>query len=440
MDNPRQLALDLLGRVATSESYINLLLPKELAKRDWNDADKGLVQELSYGALRWQLQYDQIIDHFTAGKTLSQNLRSAIQLGLHQLFRMRIPTHAAINETVDLVKRFENSAAGLANAVLRNADRAGLDPLLETITQGKDRFSKLSIIHSHPLWIITGMQSALELDNRGDQLEDLLIANNEVPGVNLVALTEDAAKRLVDSGVERGSASPRGFLAKGNLTEVLSDRDVRVQDQGSQLVALAFASIAPKESSWLDMCSGPGGKSAVLERQIGKTGLLTCYEPNAKRAKLVQNALLPNGTSVVLTARGQDAPEMAFEAILLDAPCAGLGSLRRKPESRWSKTPEQLPELTKLQAELIDAAVRALKPGGHLMYATCSPLVIETNAQIRAALDRHSELELIDLYPILKQLAPDLALNENRKTVQLWPHLHKTDAMFMALLRKREES
>lgn len=439
MDSPRQLALDLLGRVATSESYINLLLPKELAKRDWNDADKGLVQELAYGVLRWKLQYDLIIDHFTAGKTLSHTLRSAIQLGLHQLFRMRIPTHAAINESVDLVKGFENSAAGLANAVLRNAERAGLDTLVTTLCEGKDQASQLSIKYSHPLWIVSGMKSALDLDSRGEQLEELLAANNEVPVVNLVALTDEAADRLDAEGVERGDSSPRGFLAKGNLTEVLSDSEVRVQDQGSQLVALAFAAVAPKGTRWLDMCSGPGGKSAVLERQIGPEGQLTCYEPNKKRAKLVQNALLPSGKSVVEVKRGQDAPADSFEAVLLDAPCAGLGSLRRKPESRWSKAPEQLPGLTKLQAELIDSSVSSLKPGGILFYATCSPLVIETNAQIQAALDRHKNLELVDLVPVVKKLAPNLALNEARKTVQLWPHLHKTDAMFMAMLRKKEE-
>ena len=161
MINARQIALELLNRVRASESYINLLLPKELAKHDISDADRGLVQELSYGVLRWQLQYDAIIDHLTPGKTLSPGLRAAIQLGLHQLFRMRVPTHAAINETVDLVKHFEASAAGLSNAVLRNAERAGHDNLLALLTEGQDDLTRLSIEYSHPKWIISGMKSAL---------------------------------------------------------------------------------------------------------------------------------------------------------------------------------------------------------------------------------------------------------------------------------------
>ena len=138
MTNARQIALELLNRVRASDSYINLLLPKELAKHDISDADRGLVQELSYGVLRWQLQYDAIIDHLTPGKTLSPGLRAAIQLGLHQLFRMRVPTHAAINETVDLVKRFEDKCgAGLSNAVLEMRARRTRQSF-ETVRRPRD--------------------------------------------------------------------------------------------------------------------------------------------------------------------------------------------------------------------------------------------------------------------------------------------------------------
>jgi len=436
LTNARQIALELLNRVRASDSYINLLLPKELAKHDISDADRGLVQELSYGVLRWQLQYDAIIDHLTPGKTLSPGLRAAIQLGLHQLFRMRVPTHAAINETVDLVKGFETSAAGLANAVLRNAERAGQEALLATLTESRDELTQLSVEYSHPKWIISGMQSALELDGRKSELRELLAANNQIPIVNLIAITNAAMAKLDELGLERGSASPNAYLATGNPLQYLSIPGVRVQDQGSQLVALALSSVADKAGTWLDMCSGPGGKAAVLEDAVSGSGHLVCYEPHVKRAKLVTAALKDPESTPVLVNRGQDAPESSFNAVLLDAPCAGLGSLRRKPESRWTKTPEQLPSLTKLQAELLDAAVLALKPGALLMYATCSPLIVETNAQIRAALDRHANISLVDLVPVMQHLSPGLELNTSRKTIQLWPHRHGTDAMFMALLKK----
>jgi 16S rRNA (cytosine967-C5)-methyltransferase len=439
LPNPRMVAIDLLVRVAESDSYINLLLPSFLTRAQVQDSDRGLIQELSYGTLRWQLQYDTFIDHFTAGKTLSPKLRIAIRLGLHQLFRMRIPAHAAIHETVELVKTFEKSAAGMANAVLRNADRAGFEKLLIDCTAGKRLEESLAIRFSHPTWVVSALRSALELDGKQDQLEELLEANNVTPAVNLAALPNTAAaKYLSDEGLEPGGAAPTAFLAQGNPEAYLSTPGVRVQDQGSQLVALALLEVADKSGRWLDMCAGPGGKAAMLQAGISESGgVLDCLEPIPNRADLVRNALNPNLPGNVKVGYGQDAKPNSYDAVLLDAPCSGLGSVRRKPESRWRKTTDQLSGLTKTQAELLESATKALKPGGYLLYSTCSPLVIETNTQIKQLLDSHPELELINANEILNQISPQLGMSTNRKTAQLWTHLHATDAMFIALLRKK---
>lgn len=438
MTNPREIALDLLVRVEQSDSYINLLLPKVLGKVDLSDADRGLIQELSYGTLRWRSQYDAFIDSFTHGKVLSSKLRLVLQLGLHQLFRMRVPSHAAIHESVELVKKFEKNASGLANAVLRNADRAGFDALLSKVLAGKSGNEFLAIKHSHPTWVVTALKTALELDGRGEELEDLLTANNQTPLVNLAALSEDAKAYLNKLELEAGEASPIGFIAKGNPEPLLSFPGVRVQDQGSQLVALTLLEVGDRSGNWLDMCSGPGGKSAVLQAGIrGYGGSLDCLEPNPQRAELVRDALDPSGPGEVIVAYGQEAKSNHYDAVLLDAPCSGLGSVRRKPESRWRKKPEQLPGLVKTQAELLDAAVRSLRPGGYLLYSTCSPLVQETNAQIKAALDRHKDVALVNANEVLSRVSPSLKLNPGRKTVQLWTHEHGTDAMFMAILRKQ---
>ena len=438
MTNPREVALDLLVRVEQSDSYINLLLPKVLGKINPSDADRGLIQELSYGTLRWRAQYDAFIDSFTAGKTLSSRLRLALQLGLHQLFRMRVPSHAAIHESVELVKSFEKNAAGLANAVLRNADRAGFDALLEKVLRGKSGVEILAIKYSHPAWVITALKTALELDGRGQELESLLEANNETPLVNLAGLNQSARDYLTKQELEPGGASPIGFIARGNPEPLLATPGVRVQDQGSQLVALTLLAVGNKSGRWLDMCSGPGGKSAVIQAGIrDQGGQLDCLEPNPQRAELVREALDPNGPGEVIVAYGQEAKANSYDAILLDAPCSGLGSVRRKPESRWRKKPEQLPQLVKIQGELLDAGIAALKSGGYLLYSTCSPLVQETNAQIKAVLDRHKDLELVNANQVLSELSPELKLNPDRKTVQLWTHLHGTDAMFMAILRKQ---
>ncbi|MEY3561982.1 MAG: hypothetical protein RL068_1134 [Actinomycetota bacterium] len=433
------VALELLVRVQESDSYINLLLPSVLSRSDLPEIDRGLVQELSYGALRWQKQYDSFIDLMTPGKTLSSQLRIALRLGLHQLFRMRIPAHAAIHETVELVKVLEKSAAGLANAVLRNCDRAGMDSLLRQATESKNEISNLAITYSHPEWVISALKSALELDSRGSELTKLLEANNETPVINLAALPgTQASPTLSDLGLEPGEASPIGFLAHGNPEQYLNIPGVRVQDQGSQLVALALLAVGDHSGRWLDMCSGPGGKSAVLQAGIADSkGQLDCLEPAEHRAELVRQALNPELPGNVIVGYGQEARASTYDAILLDAPCSGLGSVRRKPESRWRKQPDQLASLTKTQSELLEAGIKALKPGGYLLYSTCSPLIPETNTQIKIALDSHPEMELVNANEVLNRVSSALGLKTERKTAQLWTHLHATDAMFIAILRKK---
>lgn len=437
MTNARKIALELLIRVEKSDSYINLLMPKVLGNQDLSDADRGLVQELSYGSLRWRLQYDSFINQFTQGKTLSLELRFALQIGMHQLFRMRVPAHAAIHESVELVKQFEKRAAGLANAVLRNADRKGFEALLSDALKGASELEALAIEFSHPEWVVRALHQALELDGRGSELASLLSSNNETPVVNLAALNPDARRYLDQIGMERGGASPIGYLLHGNPEPHLSVPGVRVQDQGSQLVALALLEVGNRSGRWLDMCSGPGGKAAILQAGIAESsGVLDCMEPVPQRAQLVESALNDSSEANVIVDYGQNSKKESYDAVLLDAPCSGLGSVRRKPESRWRKQPSQLSGLTGLQQELLQAGIDSLKPGGYILYSTCSPLIPETNTQIRIALDANPGLELVDAKEVLAKIAPELKVNQDRKTVQLWTHEHATDAMFMAILRK----
>ena len=434
MSNARLAAYQLLARVQKDDSYINLLLPSFLKRSGVSEQDRGLVQELSYGALRWQLQYDSIIDLLASGREIDPEVRIALRVGLHQLFRMRIPAHAAINESVELIKRIAPRAAGFANAILRNADRAGLPDLLDKVTKGLDRVASLSITHSHPQWVVRALIDALALDSR-DDLEKLLDANNETPRVNLAALSESARNRLTEKGAVASETSPIGLTIEGNPEQYLA-KDVRVQDFGSQLVALALLELANPNGKFLDMCSGPGGKSAVILSGLANSGELVCYEPSHHRAKLVSDAVGHDERVEIVESLGQAAPESSFDAVLLDAPCSGLGSLRRKPESRWRKNPSQLSQLERTQAELLDAGLNALRSGGVLLYSTCSPVIAETNSQVVDALARHPDVELIDLKPTLRSISPVLKLNEKRKTIQLWTDLHQTDAMFMAAFRR----
>ena len=425
-------------RVHDTDAYINLLLPKTLARHNVADSERGLIQELSYGALRWQLQYDGVIDHFTRGKELSQPIRGVLQLGLHQLFRMRVPTHAAINETVNLAKRIEPRAAGLVNAVLRNAERDGLDNLLLQLTAGLSESKKFEILHSHPAWVIDSLLESLRLDGRESELVELLTANNETPETFLAASDDEALAALAEQGLQVSAQSPIGFQVDGNPEPYLSLGNIRVQDLGSQLVALVAAELAALAGRTLDMCSGPGGKSAILQGRIRAAGgELDCMEPQEHRAELVRQALGANPIGRVIVAPGQQAEQNSYDTILLDAPCSGLGSVRRKPESRHRKKQSQLASLSSVQRELLEASHAALKSGGVLVYATCSPLIEETITPVQDTLAKHPELELVDLKPIMKAISPALHLNKSRKTIQLWTHLHGTDAMFMAALRKK---
>lgn len=435
MANARELAHQLLMRVSRDDSYINLLLPSVLRNSGLAENDRGLIQELSYGSLRWQLQYDSIIDFLARGKEIEIEVRTALRIGLHQLFRMRVPTHAAINETVELVKIIQPKAAGFANAILRNAERAGLAGLLDEICKGKTELEKFSIQFSHPEWVISALADSLEFDSR-NALTALLESNNETAEINLAGLTAEARSSLEAAGLEKSPVSPIGYIAKGNPEPFLS-RDVRVQDQGSQIVALTLLELANRDGIFLDMCSGPGGKAAVLLSGMSEKGRLECLEPAPHRAKLVEQAVAGDQRATVLVQRGQEAKPSKYDAVLLDAPCTGLGSLRRKPESRWRKRPEQLAQLGKIQSELLQSGLDALKPGGVLLYSTCSPLIAETNTQISDVLANRSDIELIDIKPAVRRISPTLQLNPNRKTVQLWTYLHGTDSMFMAAIRKK---
>lgn len=425
-------------RVHSSDSYINLLLPKTLSRHSVPDSERGLIQELSYGSLRWQLQYDAIIDHLTKGKTLSDQVRGSLQLGLHQLFRMRIPVHAAINETVNLAKTLEPKAAGLVNAVLRNSERAGLESLVEEICRDTSDTNRLAITYSHPAWVIEALRESMRLDGREHELTRLLESNNETPETFLAAADEAAAAALKDQGLNLSDQSPIGYAVDGNPEPFLGLGNIRVQDPGSQLVALVASELGDMGGSTLDMCSGPGGKSAILQGRIRPgRGSLDCMEPQEHRAQLVRDALGDNSIANVIVAPGQDAKVGHYDTVLLDAPCSGLGSVRRKPESRHRKKQDQLASLTSVQRELLEAAYKALKPGGVVVYATCSPLVEETVTPVQDALAKHRDFELLDIKPFMTKLSPKLALNEKRKTVQLWTHVHGTDAMFMAALRKK---
>ncbi|MFC9919102.1 RsmB/NOP family class I SAM-dependent RNA methyltransferase [Agromyces binzhouensis] len=447
----RLVAYDVLAAVRDSDAYANLLLPTRIERAGLSPADAALATELTYGTLRLLGRYDAVIA-LAAGRdvaAIDPPVLDVLRLGAHQLLATRVPTHAAVNESVALARRVAPSAAGFVNAVLRTVSRREPADWLELVAEEADSpDAALAAVHSHPVWVIRALRAALEREGRGDELLALLEADNASPRVNLVALPG-----LADDPAELGEPdryAPTGLTAGAPFELVAAHEGrVRVQDEGSQIAALALSRAAPVRAGerWLDLCSGPGGKTALLAAEALAAGAsLLANEVVPARAELVRKAVAPVPLDVpVLVGDGREldpvAPggERGFDRILLDAPCTGLGALRRRPEARWRKSPSDVAELTRLQGELADAAFAALAPGGVLAYVTCSPHTAETHGTLGRALDRWGDAaEALDTAAVVQGLVRHpLDLAGDGRAVQLWPHRHGTDAMFIALVRKR---
>ncbi|GAA4193533.1 transcription antitermination factor NusB [Gryllotalpicola kribbensis] len=449
----RRIAYDVLTAVRESDAYANLLLPVRLERSGLSAADAGLATELTYGTLRMRGFYDAVI-RIAAHREIDQiepAVRDVLRLGAHQLLSMRVPSHAAVNETVRVAgEAIGRGRVGFVNGVLRGIARTKPEKWRERVaadaTSADEAIAELG---SHPVWIVRALRQSLAAERREGvdleaELAALLEADNAAPRVNLVSLP---GGEPVPEAAERNPYSPYGFTLPGDPFRLVRDSGgwVRVQDEGSQLAALALVAARPVRAGerWLDMCAGPGGKAALLGAEARRGGAtLVANEVVPARVGLVRNAVAVLGDAVeVVEGDGRGIPaEHAgeFDRVLLDAPCTGLGALRRRPESRWRKEPRDVAELSRLQASLIDAAVEVLRPGGILAYVTCSPHLGETRIAVAEALRRHAgALEELPTQEILQGAADQpLDLAGDPAQVQLWPHRHNTDAMFIALLRK----
>jgi len=443
----RSVALGVLRAVQDSESYANLLLPVRIERERLDARDAALATELTYGTLRRRGLYDVIIS-IAADRpidSIDAPVLDVLRLGAHQLLSMRVAEHAAVSETVDLVRTVASrNATGFVNAVLRKIARGSADEWVDrAIATARSGEEALGIAHSHPLWVVRALRQVLVSEGREDELEAALVADNVAPAVSLSALPGLAEVEDLP-GVRRSEYSPIGaVLAGGDPSSLGAIRDgrARVQDEGSQLAALALSRARPvaRGERWLDVCAGPGGKAALLaaEAQLGGATLLA-NELVPARAGLVRNAVAPFSSEVVEVVEGDglrfaETPG-AFDRILLDAPCTGLGALRRRPEARWRKQPSDVAGLGETQSALLDSAIAALKPGGILAYVTCSPHAAETKAVVKAAARRHPGVRLLDTQAVVAGIVREpLDLAEGTH-VQLWPHRHGTDAMFIQLI------
>jgi 16S rRNA (cytosine967-C5)-methyltransferase len=449
-DPARRAAYDVLRAVADRDAYANLLLPALLAERGLAGRDAAFATELTYGTLRGRGTYDAILAACSDRDQIDPPVRDILRLGAHQLLATRVGSHAAVATSVDLVKDVCGPRpSGFVNAVLRRVATRDLETWIALVAPSRERDPSgyLAVRYSYPRWIVDAFRDALG-DAADKEIEEALTAGNARPDVVLAvppARPLDAAESL-----SRTRWSPYGFrLAGGDPAPLVADGRAAVQDEASQLAALALARAQPagrggssgQAGTWLDLCAGPGGKARLLASLAAETGArLVASDIRPRRAGKVLQGLRSAGSDAahasVVVADGLRIPWRpgTFDRVLADVPCSNLGSLRRRPEARWRKTPADVQGLTGLQRGLLNAAIDSVRPGGVVAYVTCSPHLAETGEVVTAVAGRRGDVAVLDAPAVLAEV-PGLQACDPR-FAQFWPHRHGTDAIFLALLSR----
>ncbi len=468
MNEPRLAAYDCLAAVEDKGAYANLAMPQVLTRMNLRGRDAAFATELAYGTIRMRGLYDAVIS-LAAGRPterIEAPVLRALRLGVHQALGMRVPSHAAVDETVRLVRHVAGArATGFANAVMRAVVALDREAWLGRVAP-MGASGSFGIRYSHPMWIVDELGAALAADGRADEIESLLNADNEPAPVTLVVLplpgrAVDPASLVSEiPGARLTDVSPFGVtLTSGDPGDIPAVRDglARVQDEGSQLAALTLLApdlsgrmvsypegprLAHRRETWLDMCAGPGGKAALLGAMaVARGATLDALEIHPHRADLVRDSVraLPRGVVKVHVADARTWAQAGYDRVLLDAPCTGLGALRRRPEARWRRSRDDLDALVVLQRELLGAALRCVRPGGLVAFVTCSPALAETRSVVEAVLSGGGSIaaEVLDARAALANVACNGRERwGNAPYVQLWTHVHGTDSMFIALLRR----
>jgi 16S rRNA (cytosine967-C5)-methyltransferase len=462
VDPARRAAYDVLRAVAARDAYANLLLPAVLAERGLTGRDAAFATELTYGTLRGRGTYDTILAACSDRDQLDPPVRDVLRLGAHQLLATRVGDHAAVATSVDLVKDVCGPRpSGFVNAVLRRVATRDLDAWTEILAPSRDLdlAGYLAVRHSYPRWIIEAFRDALG-EASAAELEDALAAGNLRPEVTLAVTPGRAGDAdpapLTTPDVTPTRWSPYGLrLAAGDPAPLVASGHAAVQDEASQLAALALARVSlnppdppvagatAPDRLWLDLCAGPGGKARLLAGLAAERGVhLVASDIRPHRAARVSAALpgvLPRArlAPAVVAADGLRVAWRpgTFDRVLADVPCSNLGSLRRRPEARWRKTPDDVAGLAATQRGLLDAAIESVRPGGVVAYVTCSPHLAETRDVVTAVADRRGDVTILDAPAVLAEV-PGLRASDPR-FAQFWPHRHGTDAIFLALLSRR---
>ena len=438
----RGVAVKILTRVERTDAYLDKLLAAEMNSTDFNPLDKRLLNELVHGVLRNQSKLDWVLTGFYHGQysKVVPNVRNALRVALYQiLFLTRIPHHAAVNEAVEFVKKYRGQRlADTMNGLLRNIAR-NIENIRYPLATN-DELQYLSVVHSHPSWLVKRWHARYGFE----QTESLCKANNMRPfltlrpnpiKIDLPGLLEE----LVELGIDyRKCFYMEDYVTVRNLPnikqlKIFNDGHFNIQDESAGLVSIV---LDPQPGDRIiDLCAAPGGKTTHMAQLIRNEGEIVAVDKYQTRLNLLQENADRLGVTCVQYEEG-DSSEIELEPadkVLIDAPCSGLGVLSKKPDIKWKREPEDIRKLVLIQRDILDNAAKLVKPGGALVYSTCTIEPEENEEQVTSFLKWHPEFRIDD---VSKYVDRKLATREG--FLESYPHRHRMDGSFVARLVKSE--
>lgn len=427
--NVRFVALNILDQVLAEGGYSNLLINEAIKDDLVEEKDRALLTEIVYGTLQHKLTLEYYIEPFIKANLKGWMKRLLLMSVYQAVYLTKIPDHAIINEAVEITKkRGSFTGAKTINAILRNFQRQPLRSLDEL----KDEKKRLSIETSTPLWLVKHWTTHFGLETTRAICENMLERPETSVRVNTTRLTiKEAIERLENEGftVKQSSVVPECLFIEGPpvvQTRLFKDGLVSVQDASSMLVA-HIMNPEPNDEI-LDTCSAPGGKTCHMAEKLNHTGHIDAYDIHEHKLDLIRfNLRKLRLDNVSVDLHDARAPfEKQYDKVLVDAPCSGLGVAKRKPEIKYEKTPKNIEQLWPLQLDILRNAAEAVKPGGLLIYSTCTIEQMENDNVVYSFIKENKEFEL-----------ESIELDETYKTLQILPHDFNADGFFIAKLRRK---
>lgn len=442
--NVREIAMDLLVAIEKNQSYSNLLLNNVIEKNKLSPIDIGLLTELTYGTLQRRMALDFFLQPFIKdNKRLANWIHHLLRLTLYQMVYLdRIPDRAAIYEAVEIAKsRGHKGIASLVNGVLRSIQREGLPSLGEV----SDRNERLSLETSHPLWLVNRWVKQFGFAKTKEMCEINLTAPMQTARINLTKITRDECVKILEEDgfqIEKSPIFPEAIRSlKGNLASTIAFKYgmFTIQDESSMLAAYALG--AQQNEFILDACAAPGGKSTHIAEKMDNTGEVISVDLHQHKVKLINENARRLGLSNIKTnvSDSRDIQEKfrkeSFDRILLDAPCTGLGVMRRKPDMKYTKTEKDIERLSSIQQDLLTSVAPLLKKGGILVYSTCTVDKQENEETVKTFLENHPDFEgdLSFKQRMPKAIQPLITGYD----LQIFPQDFGSDGFYIAALRKK---